>query len=71
MIGDLHIPKFNNADRKTVLDCIADKPGKYLSEDDFAVYVSREEITITKKPYTVNDEEKVAIRDYYDKAKDL
>ena len=43
MIGDPHILKFSDADRKTVLDCIADKSGKYLSEDKFAVYVSREE----------------------------
>ena len=71
VIGDPHIPQFSKANRKTVLDCIADKSGKYLSEDYFVVYVSREEVTITKKQYAVSTEEKVAIRDYYDKAKDL
>ena len=71
VIGDPHIPKFSDADRKTVLDCIADKSGKYLSEDEFAVYVSREEVRIDKKRYAVSDEEKAVIRDYYDKAKDL
>ena len=71
MIGDPHIPKFSDTDRKTVLDCIADKSGKYLSEDEFAVYVSREEVKIDKKWYAVSDEEKAVIRDYYDKAKDL
>ena len=29
-IGNPHIPKFNDADRKIVLDCIADKSGKSL-----------------------------------------
>ena len=70
-IGNPHIPQFSKANRKTVLDCIADKSGKYLSEDDFAVYVSREEVKIAKKQYTFSAEEKVAIKDYYDKAKDL
>ena len=71
VIDDPHIPQFSKADRKTVLDCIADKSGKYLSEDDFAVHISREEVKIAKKQYTVSAEEKVAIKDYYDKAKDL
>ena len=70
-IGDPHIAKFSDTDKKTVLDCIADKSGKYLSEDDFAVYVSREDITIARKQYTVSAEEKIATKDYYDKAKDL
>ena len=48
-IGNPHISKHNNSDRKTVLDCIADKSGKYLSEDDFAVYVAREDIEIKKR----------------------
>ena len=54
-----------------MLDCIADKSGKYLSEDKFAVYVSREEVRIDKKPYAVSNEEKAVIKDYYDKGKDL
>ena len=48
-IGNPHILKFDDADRKTVLDCITDKSGKYLSEDKFALYVSREEVRIDKK----------------------
>ena len=70
-IGDPHIPQFNKADRKTVLDCVANKSGKYHSEDKFAVYVSREEVKIAKEQYAVSAEEKVAIKDYYDMAKDL
>ena len=46
VIGNPYIVKFSDADRKTVLDCIADKSGKYLSEDNFAVYVAREDVTI-------------------------
>ena len=34
--GDPHISKLSDSDRKTVLDCIAGKSGKYLSKDDFA-----------------------------------
>ena len=70
-IGNPHITKFSNSDKKTVLDCIADKSGKFLSKDNFAVYGGREDITITKKQYTVSAEAKVAIKDYYKKAQEL
>ena len=48
-IGDPHISKLCDSDRQTVLNCIADKSGKYLSEDDFAVYVSKEDTDFEKK----------------------
>ena len=56
-IGDPHIPKFSDTDRKTVLDYIGDKSGKYLGEDDFAVYVSGEDVTIARKQYAVSSED--------------
>ena len=56
-IGAPHIPKFSDTDRKTVLDYIGDKSGKYLGEDDFAVYVSREDVTIARKQYAVSSED--------------
>ena len=54
-----------------MLDCIADKSGKYLSEDDFAVYVAREDVEIKKKQVAVSNEAKVAIKEYYKAAQDL
>ena len=54
-----------------MLDCIADKSGKYLSEDDFAVYVDREDVEIKRKQVTVSDEAKTAIKEYYKAAQDL
>ena len=70
-IGNPHIAKLSNSDRKTVLDCIADKSGKYLSEDDFAVYVAREDVEIKRKQYAVSTEAKSAIKEYYKAAQDL
>ena len=70
-IGDPHISKLRNSDRKTVLDCIVHKSGKYLSEDDFAVYVAREDVEIKKKQVAVSNEAKVAIKEYYKAAQDL
>ena len=70
-IGDPHIAKLGNSDRKTVLDCIADKSGKYLSEDDFAVYVEREDVQTKKKQFAVSIEAKAAIKEYYEAAQGL
>ena len=71
MIGDPHIPKFSNSDRKTVLDCIADKSGKFLSEDEFAVYIEKEDVEIKKTQVKVSGDTKEAIKDYYQAAHDL
>ena len=54
-----------------MLDCIADKSGKYLSEDDFAVYVEREDVEIKRKQVAVSNEAKTAIKEYYEAAHDL
>ena len=70
-IGNPHISKLSNSARKTVLDCIADKSGKYLSEDDFAVYVAREDVEIKKKQVAVSNEAKAAIKEYYKAVQDL
>ena len=64
-IGDQHISKLSDSDRQTVLNCIADKSGKYLNEDDFVVYVSKEDTDFKKKKYKVGDEAKAAIKQYY------
>ena len=54
-----------------MLDCIVDKSGKYLSKDNFAVYVGREDIETKRKQVAVSDEAKTAIREYYKAAHDL
>ena len=48
-LGHPHIDNFSNADRQTVLKCIKDLTGRFLSEEDFTVYVEREDVDI-KKP---------------------
>ena len=64
-IGDQYITKLSDSDRQTVLNSIADKSGKYLSEDEFAVYVSKEDTGFEKKKYKVGNEAKAAITQYY------
>ena len=70
-IGDPHIPKFSDSDRKTVLDCVADKSGKFLSEDKFAVYIEKEDVEIKKMQVKVSGDAKEAIKGYYQAAHDL
>ena len=38
-LGDPHIEKFSNADKQTVFKCIKDRTGRFLSKDEFPVYV--------------------------------
>ena len=54
-----------------MLNCIADKSGKYLSEDNFAVYVSKEDTDFEKKKHKVSDRAKAAIKQYYQSAQEL
>ena len=42
-VGNPHIENFPQADKHTVMKCIRDSTGRFLSEDDFAVYVERDE----------------------------
>ena len=64
-LGDPHIDNFDHANREQVFNCIRDRTGRFLSEDDFVVYVEREEEQ--KKPkYKLTGDTKDALRDYYD-----
>ena len=65
-LGDPHIEKFSKADRQTVLKCIKDKTGRFLSGDNFTVYVEKEDIDVKKPRLRLNDEAKEALKDYYD-----
>ena len=64
-LGDPHIDNLDQANRKQVFNCIRDRTGRFLSKDDFVVYVEREEEK--KKPkYKLTSDTKEALRDYYD-----
>ena len=58
-LGDQHIDKFSNADKQTVLKCIKDRTGRFLSEDDFAVYVEKEEADTKKQQFKLKGDAKM------------
>ena len=65
VLGDPHIPKFTKADKQQVFKCIRDRTGRFLKEDDFVLYVEKEEEQ--KKPrYNLTADAREALRDYYD-----
>ena len=43
VLGDPHIDNFTEADRQQVFKCIRDRTGRFLREDDFVMYVEKEE----------------------------
>ena len=64
-LGDPHIDNFDQANREQVFNCIRDRTGRFLSKDDFVVYVEREEEQ-KKLKYKLTGDAKEALRDYYD-----
>ena len=64
-LGDPHIDYFDQANREQVFECIRDRTGRFLREDEFTIYVEQEEEK--KKPrFNLQGEAKEALRDYYD-----
>ena len=64
-LGNPHIDNLRNTDRQQVFNCIRDRTGRFLSEDDFIMYVEKEEEE--KKPkYRLTGNAKEALKDYYD-----
>ena len=64
-IGDPHIDYFEEANKEQVFKCIRDRTGRYLSEDEFATHIEKEEVG--KQPqYRFTGEAKEALKDYYD-----
>ena len=64
-LGNPHIDNFDQVNREQVFNCIRDRTGRFLSEDDFVAYVEGEEEK--KKPkYKLTGDAKEALRDYYD-----
>ena len=71
-LGKPYIKGLDKADGKAVLASIADKSGQFFSKvDKFTVYVSKEDLTIKKKPVVVSLEAKKSISEYYKAAQDL
>ena len=64
-LGDPHIPNFDQANKEQVFKCIRDKTGRFLSQDEFVLYVEMEE-EIEKPKYKFTCDAKVALKDYYD-----
>ena len=65
MIGDPHIDNLPQADKQTVMKCIRDSTGRFLSEDNFAVYVKTDD-PLEKPKLNLHGDAKEASRDYYD-----
>ena len=64
-LGDPHIDYFDQANREQVFKCIRDRTGRFLSEDNFTIYVEQEDEP-EKPRYNLQGNAKVALRDYYD-----
>ena len=43
-LGDPHIDYFEEAKKEQVFKCIRDRTGRYLSEDEFATHIEKEEV---------------------------
>ena len=60
-----HIPTLDQADREQVCNCIRGRTGKFLTQDEFVLYVETEE-EIEKPRYKFTGDAREALRDYYD-----
>ena len=63
-LGNPHIDYFDQANRQQVFKCIRDRTGRFLSKDDFTIYVEQEDEP-EKPRYNLQGDAKVALRDYY------
>ena len=64
-IGNQHIENLEKAVSDQVFNCIKDRTGRCLSEDEFAMYVEQEE-PAEKPKYRFTGDAKEALKDYYD-----
>ena len=64
-LGDPHIPNLDQANKEQVFKCIRDRTGRFLSQDDFVLYVETEEEQ-EKLRYKLTGDAKEALSDYYD-----
>ena len=64
-LGSLHILNLDQADKEQVYNCIKDRTGRFLTQDEFVLYVETEE-EIEKPIYKFTGDAKETLRDYYD-----
>ena len=64
-LGSPHIQKFDEADREQVYNCIRDRTGRFLNQDEFVLYVETED-KIEKPNYMFTGNAREALKDYYD-----
>ena len=63
-LGSPHIPNFDQADKEQVFKCIRDRTGRFLTQDEFVLYVETEE-EIEKPKYNFTGDAREALQDYY------
>ena len=64
-IGDPHIENLEKAVSEQVFNCIKDRTGRCLSENEFAMYVEKGE-PAEKPKYRFTGDAREALKDYYD-----
>ena len=63
-LGNPYMDNFDQADREQVFKCIRNKPGRFLNNDDFVMYIETEEEK-EKPKYVFTHDTKLALTDYY------
>ena len=63
-LGSPHIVGLDQADKEQVFKCIRDRTGRFLTQDDFVLYIEIEE-EIEKLRYRLIGKAKEALSDYY------
>ena len=64
-LGSPHIQKFDEADKEQVYNCIRDRTGRFLTQDESVLYVETED-KIEKPKYMFTGDAREALKDYYD-----
>ena len=64
-LGSPHIVGLDQADKEQVFKCIRDRTGRFLTQDDFVLYVETVE-EIEKPRYRLTGKAKEVLMDYYD-----
>ena len=69
-LGTPHITGLDQADKKQVFNCIKDRTGMFLTQDEHVLYVETEE-ELEKPKYKLTGEANEALKDYYDSVHEL
>ena len=64
-LGGPPIQKFDEVDREQVYNCIKDRTGRFLTQDEFVLYVETED-KVEKPRYMFTGDAREALKDYYD-----